>query len=104
MPTRSHFRRKYSSHADVDELFDYSVTTSTTGSTGTVHTSTKARLTSVAISVALSVVGRWSNDVVVAVAMFASVCPALQRPYLPIVTNPENNLCVQMVIWIATKI
>jgi len=47
-------------------------------------------------------------------AMPASACPALQRraaqsvdnhfPYLPTVTNPENNPCIQMVIRIATKI
>jgi len=41
-----------------------------------VHTSTKARLTSVAISVPLSVMD--CDDVIVAMAMPASVCPALQ--------------------------
>jgi len=44
-----------------------------TRSTGTVHTSPKARLSW------LSVVGRWRNGIVVAMAMPASACPALQR-------------------------
>jgi len=50
-----------------------------TRSTGTVHNSAKAHLTSVVISVPLSVVGRWRNDVIVAMAMPASACPALQH-------------------------
>ena len=25
-------------------------------------------------------------------------------PYFPIVTNPENNTCIQTLIWISTKI
>jgi len=48
-------------------------------STGTVHTSAKVRLTSVAISVPMSVVGRWCNDVIVALAMPSSACTELQR-------------------------
>jgi len=44
-----------------------------TRSTGTVHTSAKARLSW------LSVVGRWRNDVIVAMAMPAGACRALQR-------------------------
>jgi len=43
-----------------------------TGSTGTVHTSAKARLSW------LSVVSRWRNDVIVAMAMPASLYTALQ--------------------------
>ena len=50
-----------------------------TRSTGTVHTSAKARLTSIMISVWLSVVVRWHNDVIVAMAMTASACRAVQR-------------------------
>jgi len=80
-----------------------------TTSTGTVHTSAKAPLTSVAISVQLSVVGRWCNDVIVAMTMPVSACPTLRRCtaqsvenklYLSIVTNPENNPYIQ----IATEI
>jgi len=57
--------------------------------------------------------GQWRNDVRVAMAMpAASACRALQRraaqcyhfPYLPIVTNPENNPCIQTVIRLASKI
>jgi len=44
-----------------------------TRSTETVHTSAKARLSW------LSVVGRWYNDIIVAMAMPASACPALQH-------------------------
>jgi len=45
-----------------------------TRSTGTVHTSANAYLTSVVISLPLSVMGWWRNDVIVAMAI-----PALHR-------------------------
>ena len=48
---------------------------------GTVHTSTKARLTSAAIG---------------QISMNSWFKPVNHFPYLPIVTNPENNRCIQM--------
>ena len=60
-----------------------------TRSTGTVHTSAKARLTSAAI---------WR------ISMSSRFTSINHVPYLPIVTNPENNPCIQTVIRIATKI
>ena len=48
-----------------------------TRSTGTVYTSAK---------------GRWRNDVIVSMAMYAQHCSVA---YLPIVTNPKNNPCIQ---------
>jgi len=60
-----------------------------TRSTGTVHTSAKARLTSAAIS---------------RISMSNTFMSVNHFPYLPIVTNPENNPCIQMVIRIATEI
>ena len=59
--------------------------------TGRVHTSAKPppRLTSVALS------ARHPANRFMSVNHF---------PYLRIVTNPENNLCIQTVILIATKI
>jgi len=81
---------------------------------GQLLTSAKARLTSVAISVPLSVVGRWRNDVTVAMAMPAIVhavqCSVAQSSRLiPLSVSPnsdesENNPCIHTVIWIATKI
>ena len=60
-----------------------------TRSTGTVHTSAKARLTSAAI---------WR------ISMSSRFMSVNHFPYLPIVTNPENNPCIQTVILIATEI
>ena len=60
-----------------------------TRSTGTVHTSAKARFTSVVIS------ARHLANRFVSFNHF---------PYLPLVTNPENNPCIQTVIRITTKI
>jgi len=57
-----------------------------TRSTGTVQTSAKARLTSAAI-----------------LRISMNEC-LLTTPYLPIVTNPENNPCIQTVTRIATEI
>jgi len=79
-----------------------------TWSTGTVHTSVKPRLTSVAISCAgdtarcvqrsrcPAVVGRWRNNVIVAARS--------SFPYLPSVSNQDNNPWIETVIRIATKI
>jgi len=66
-----------------------------TRSTGTVHTSAtvrtsaKARLTSAAI---------WR------ISMSSRFMSIDHFPYLPVVTNPENNPRIQMVIRIATEI
>ena len=60
-----------------------------TWSTGTVHTSAKASLTSAAI---------WQ------ISMSSRFMSVNHFPYFPLVTNPENNLCIQTVIQIATKI
>jgi len=59
-----------------------------TRSTGTVRTSAEARLSSAAV-------GRISMT-----SRFRSVN---RFPYLPVVTNPENNPCIQTVIRIATN-
>ena len=72
-------------------------------STGAVHTSAKARLTSIAISFTiigwrgcLSWAGDATFDVVVAMAMPVSALSVAQCsrlipfPYLPIVTNPKT--------------
>jgi len=53
-----------------------------------VHTSAKARLTSAAI---------WR------ISMSSGFMYVNHFPYLSIVTNPENNPCIQTVIRIATK-
>jgi len=60
-----------------------------TRNTGTGHTSAKARLTSAVI---------WL------ISMCSRFMSVNHFPYLPIVMNPENNPCIQMVIWITTKI
>ena len=60
-----------------------------TRSTEIVPTSAKARLISAAI---------WR------ISMSSRFMSVNHFPYLPIVTNPENNPCIQTVIWIATKI
>jgi len=62
--------------------------TEQTRRTGTVHTSAKARLTSAVI---------WR----ISISKFMSVN---HFPYIPIVTNPENNPCIQTVKRIDTKI
>jgi len=75
---------------------------------GTMQTSAKSHLTSLAIICAgdtarcvqrsrcCVIVGRWRNDFVI---------PAQSSfPYLPVVSNPANNPCIQTVIRIATKI
>jgi len=36
--------------------------------------------------------------------MQQQICVRNHFPYLPIVMNPENNPCIQMMIWIAIKI
>ena len=58
-------------------------------SIGTVHISAKARLTGAAI---------WR------ISMSSRFMSVNHFPYLPIVTNPENNPCIQPVIRIATEI
>ena len=60
---------------------------SETRSTGTVHTPAKARLTSAAI---------WRISM--------NECLVTHFPYLQIVTNLENNPCIQTLIRIAAKI
>jgi len=60
-----------------------------TRSIGTVYTSAKVRLASAAI---------WR------VSMSRRFMTVNHFPYLPILTNPENNSCIQTVIRIATKI
>jgi len=58
-------------------------------STGTVHTCAKARHTSAAI---------WR------ISMSSRFMSVNYFPYLSVVTNSENNPCIQTVIRIATKI
>jgi len=58
-------------------------------STGTVHTSAKARLTS---------------DAVRRICMSSRFTAFNNFSYLPVVTNPENNPCIQTVIRIAAEI
>jgi len=78
-----------------------------TRSTETVHTSAKARV------LWPTVVGRWHNDIsCYCDACYCMPCTAVSCsavgwchfPYLPVVMNPENNPCIQTVIWIAIKI
>jgi len=60
--------------------------------TGTTHTSANARLTSVAISVPLSVVGRWRNDVIWRCLLVHAVhCSVAQRSQLILLSVSPNS-------------
>jgi len=74
----------------------------TNRSTGTVQTSAKPRLTVSryrapvklhAVCSAVAVALSWAGDVIMDVIIVAQS----SFPYLPIVANPENNLCIQTV-------
>jgi len=51
-----------------------------------------------AVCSAATVDPSWAGDVMTSLAAQSSFA------YLPIVSNPENTPCIQMVIWITTKI